>query len=140
MPKVSVIMGVYNCKSRKQITKSIQSIIEQTYTDWEFIICNDGSTDATLEMLNDLQKLDKRIHVISYSTNRTLAYALNKCIEVSKGEYIARQDDDDISEIERLSKQVEFLDVHSDIAIVGSTAKIFDDIGVWGHYRVAEKP
>ena len=66
MPKVSVIMGVYNCKNIDNLYRSVMSIVQQTFIDWEFIICNDGSTDNTLEILKDLEKLDKRIKIITY--------------------------------------------------------------------------
>ena len=77
MIKVSVIMGVYNCKNEELLRKSVDSIINQTYKNWEFIICNDGSTNNTLEMLNEIAKKDPRIKIISYSTNKGLNYALN---------------------------------------------------------------
>lgn len=140
MPLISVIMGVYNCKNTELLRNSVESIIKQTITDWEFIICNDGSSDGTLEELRKLANLDKRIRIISYNENRGLAYALNKCIKHSKGTYIARQDDDDISKPNRLEKQVEFLDVHPEYSIVGTCADVFDDKGVWGEYKVPEKP
>lgn len=140
MPKVSVIMGVYNCKDIEALNNSINSIINQTYNDWELIICNDGSTDNTLNILKKIEKKDKRIKLISYEQNRGLGYALNKCIEVSKGEYIARQDDDDISEINRFEKQVLYLDNNKYISIVGCTANVFDGENVWGKYKVPEKP
>ena len=77
MVKVSVIMGVYNCKDKKMLKKSIDSIINQTYSNWEYIICNDGSTDNTLEELNKIVQVDSRIKVISYDKNKGLNYALN---------------------------------------------------------------
>ena len=70
MIKVSVIMGVYNCKNEELLKKSVDSIINQTYKNWEFIICNDGSTNNTLEMLNEIAQKDSRIKIISYSTNK----------------------------------------------------------------------
>ena len=76
MIKVSVIMGVYNCKNEELLKKSVDSIINQTYKNWEFIICNDGSTNNTLEMLNEIAQKDSRIKIISYSTNKGLNYAL----------------------------------------------------------------
>ena len=129
MVKVSVIMGVYNCKDKKMLKKSIDSIINQTYSNWEYIICNDGSTDNTLEELNKIVQVDSRIKVISYDKNKGLNYALNMCLKEAKGTYIARQDDDDISLKERFKKQVDFLDKHSEYAIVGTLADVFDDSG-----------
>lgn len=140
MPKISVIMGVYNCKDFNSLEKSIHSIIKQTYEDWEFIICNDGSTDETLKELRKFEKLDKRIKIISYTQNKGLAYALNECIKVSQGEYIARQDDDDISKIDRLEKQLIFMENNKDIDIVGTNADVFDKNSVWGKFILKEKP
>ena len=140
MVKVSIIMGVYNCKDKSLLKNSVQSIINQTYTDWEFIICNDGSTDDTLNYLYEIEKLDNRIKVVSYKENKGLSYALNYSLKMASGEYIARQDDDDVSKPERLKKQVQFLDENREYAIVGTCADVFDNNGIWGEYTVPEKP
>lgn len=141
MPTVSIIMGVYNCKRPDLLDKSIRSIIGQTYTDWEFIICNDGSTDGkTLELLKSYEVLDERIKVLSYDQNHGLAYALNECLREAGGKYIARQDDDDESKLVRLQRLVEFADSHPEYAIVGSIADVTDDAGVWGEYPLEEMP
>lgn len=140
MPKISVIMGVYNCNNKEMLKKSVKSIIQQTFTDWEFIICNDGSTNDTLSMLKEIERMDKRIRIISYNENHGLAYALNKCIENSRGEFIARQDDDDISLQTRFEKQLKFLEENSGYGFVGSSAYVFDHNGVYGKYSVEEKP
>ena len=73
MPKISVIMGVYNCKNIDALYRSVQSIINQTYKDWEFIICDDGSTDNTLNILKNVADLDKRIKIVGYEENKGLA-------------------------------------------------------------------
>ncbi|WP_049962461.1 glycosyltransferase family 2 protein [Oribacterium sp. FC2011] len=139
MPTVSIIMGVYNCKRPDLLDKSIRSIIGQTYTDWEFIICNDGSTDGkTLELLKSYEALDERIKVLSYDQNHGLAYALNVCLREAGGKYIARQDDE--SKLVRLQRLVEFADSHPEYAIVGSIADVTDDGGVWGKYPLEETP
>lgn len=140
MVKVSIIMGVYNCKDKVALKRSVESIIAQTFKDWEFIICDDGSTDNTLEVLNQIASIDPRIHIISYKKNKGLNYALNTCLKYAKGVYIARQDDDDISMKERLEKEVNFLDTHPEYAIVGTLADVFDYNGIWGEYIVEEKP
>lgn len=140
MPNVSIIMGVYNCKNYNLLRKSIESVLQQTYKDYEFIICNDGSTNDTLEELKKIAQSDSRIKIISYEKNCGLNHALNKCLKVSQGQYIARQDDDDISKPERLKKQVQFLDENPEYAIVGTCADVFDDKGIWGEYAVPEKP
>lgn len=140
MPKISVIMGVYNCKNNELLKKSIDSILSQTFKDFEFIICNDGSTDDTLVRLKQIETMDSRIRIISYDKNQGLNHALNTCLEVAKGEYIARQDDDDLSKPERLRIQMGFLNEHPEYAMVGTCADIFDDDGVWGEYLVPERP
>lgn len=140
MPEVSIIMGVYNCKKKELLKKSVESIIGQTYTKWEFIICNDGSTDDTLQYLFEIAKLDERIRIISYEKNKGLANALNECIKVAKGKYIARQDDDDISDANRLEKQIAVLSADNRISIIGCAAFVFDeDNGVWGEYSVKKE-
>lgn len=141
MPTVSIIMGVFNCKRPDLLSKSIWSIINQSYTDWEFIICNDGSTDGkTLEFLKGYEKLDRRIKVLSYEKNQGLAFALNTCLKEARGKYVARQDDDDESKPERLERLVEFAEIHPEYTIIGSIAHVTDDRGVWGEYPLEEKP
>ena len=140
MPEISVIMGVYNCKDIRLLKKSVSSIINQTFTDWEFIICNDGSTDNTLNILKNIEKMDSRIRIISYETNMGLANALNHCINVARGNYIARQDDDDTSVSTRFEKQIAAFRDNPNIAIVGTFANVVDDNGVWGQFIVDEKP
>ena len=140
MKKVSVIMGIYNCKNFALLDKSIDSLLNQTYKNFELLICNDGSTNRTLEYLKSVECRDERIRILSYESNKGLSFALNTCLAEASGEYIARQDDDDISALDRLEKEVDFLDSHSDYAIVGTLADIFDDNGVWGNYNNPEKP
>jgi len=140
MPYISVIMGVYNCENMVALKDTVDSIINQKFEDWEFIICNDGSTDNTLDNLKKIEKLDNRIKIISYKENRGLGSALNSCINVSKGKYIARQDDYDISKPDRFSKQIKFLEENPDISIVGTIADVFNDKLEWGSYFVPERP
>lgn len=139
MPTITVIMGVYNCKDYNGLKTSVMSIINQTYKDWELLICNDGSTDDTLEKLCKIAKLDNRIKILTYSNNRTLAGALNYCLKYAKGTYIARQDDDyDISEKDRFRKQLDFLEKNQEYAFVGSNMKVFDRYGFEGNVILPE--
>lgn len=138
--KVSVIMGVHNTKSIDILKKSIESILNQTYTNLEFIICDDNSNKSIKEFLRDIKKVDKRIIVLENKTNLGLAASLNKCLEVAKGKYIARQDDDDISYKERIEKEVKFLENNSKYDFVGCNLKLFDDNGIWGVRNHKEKP
>lgn len=140
MPKISVIMGVYNCKNFNLLNKSICSIIQQTFSDWEFIICDDGSTNGTLDELHKFSELDNRIRIISYSDNKGLSYALNCCLKQAQGDYIARQDDDDISEPNRFEKEILFLDNNPEYGFVGTIAKVFDENGEWGEFIIPEQP
>ncbi len=140
MPKVSVIMGVYNCRDKNLLKDSVLSIINQTFKDWEFLICNDGSSDDTLQYIQKIAKLDDRIKILSYSKNKGLAYALNRCVKCSVGNYIARQDDDDISYPDRLEKEVKFLDANPDIVMVGTNTDVYCDDEICGAYIYPEKP
>lgn len=141
MPKVSVIMGVYNCKSFEVLTRSVESIISQSYKDWEFIICNDGSDDkVTAEYLIKIKNKDNRIKILSYKENHGLAYALNYALKFAQGEYIARMDDDDISHPDRFEKQVSFLEKNKEYSFVGSNANVFNESGIWGILKMPEYP
>lgn len=140
MPIISVIMGTYDCKNFKALEKSIESIISQSFCDFEFIICIDGKPELTISFLKNIQKKDKRIQVISYEKNKGLSYALNECIKIARGDFIARQDDDDLSDENRLFEQYNFLKENSQFSFVGSNALIFDENGIWGQYRVPMIP
>lgn len=139
MPKVSVIMGVYNLTNRDVLEKSIFSILNQTFTDFEFIICDDGSTDNTLEIVKDICKNDNRVIFLKNETNKGLAYVLNKCLENASGEYIARMDSDDESALNRFEKQVNFLDTHKEYGVVTSNADVFDGDVVWKEFVYSEE-
>ncbi|PFG15092.1 glycosyltransferase family 2 protein [Bacillus sp. es.036] len=130
MPKVSVIMGVYN--GARSINKAIESIINQTFTDYEFIICDDGSNDNSIELIQKFADRDGRIKLIQNRNNQGLAQTLNNCLNVATGEYIARMDDDDLSYPDRFAKQVAFLDSNPNYAIVGTSRNLFDESGIWG--------
>lgn len=124
MPKVSVLMPVYNTKE-EYLREAIESILNQTFTDFEFIILNDGSTDENVEKVIKSYD-DKRIKFINNTNNQGFIGSLNQCLDVAQGEYIAKMDSDDISLSERLEKQVQYLDNHSEIGLVGCGYKAFD--------------
>lgn len=125
-------MGVYNIEHLWIFNQAISSILNQTVSDFEFIICDDGSTDRTYEQLLDFQYKDSRIHLLRNEKNCGLAYSLNRCLTIARGTYIARQDADDISSPDRFEKQTDFLHMHPEISFVGSTVSLFDKTGVWG--------
>lgn len=130
MPKISVIMGVYN--GSKKIQTAIESLLNQTFTDFELIICDDGSTDNSVEIVKKIADRDSRVKLLENGKNLSLAPTLNKCLNEARGEYIARMDDDDISHPQRFEKQVNFLDSHEKYAIVGTSRNMYDENGIWG--------
>lgn len=140
MPKISILMGIYNEKKKEQVIKAIDSILNQTYKDFEFIICDDGSESALYQWLKNYCEKDVRIHLIRKEKNEGLASALNTCLANAKGDYIARMDADDISEPERLEKQTAFLEQHSEYAMVGCNAVMIDDNGSWGKRELPATP
>jgi glycosyltransferase involved in cell wall biosynthesis len=123
-PKVSVIMSVYN--GEKYLREAIDSILGQTFKDFEFLIIDDGSTDSSADIVRSY--CDPRIRVFKQE-NAGLTKSLNKGLKLANGDYIARQDADDISLPFRLEKQVEFLDKHTDVVIVSSNIEFMDDRG-----------
>lgn len=140
MPKVSVIMGIYNTNNKVMVKKAIDSIINQSFSDFEFIICDDGSSDNTYEIVKEIISNDKRCILIKNNRNMGLAYSLNNCLKITKGEYIARMDADDISMLDRFEKQVKFLDNNPQYAIVGGNAELFNEKGTYSERVMKEYP
>ncbi|SDD91330.1 Glycosyltransferase involved in cell wall bisynthesis [Paenibacillus sp. UNCCL117] len=132
MPTVSVIMSVYNTNDAQVLQLSIQSILVQTFADFELIICDDGSTDDTYDILANICKCDSRIRLYKNDTNLKAAASRNRCISLSQGKYVAIMDADDCSAENRLEKQVAFLEQYEDYDFVGSSADLFDERGIWG--------
>lgn len=124
-PMISVIMPVFNCA--KYIQQTIDSILSQTFKDFEVIIVNDGSTDNTGLIIKKNE--DKRLKVINNKKNMGVTKSLNLALQNAKGEFIARCDGDDINTRKRFSIQVEFLSKNSDIILVGSNARIINEKG-----------
>jgi glycosyltransferase involved in cell wall biosynthesis len=116
VPKVSVITSVYNGEAF--FDRAVPSILNQSYDAFEWVIVDDGSTDNTPEILKRLSKADKRVRV-EYPGRLGHVRALNYAIEIAKGEYIVRQDFDDVSFKDRIRSQVDFLDNHADFGLVG---------------------
>lgn len=115
-------MPVYNASAYLQ--KAVESIVYQTFTNWELILINDGSTDKSGEICKRFD--DRRIRYIEHDENKKLIATLNEGIDLCKGQYIARMDADDVAMPDRLAKQVAFLDKHSDYILVGSNALVID--------------
>ena len=126
VPRVSVIMAVYNAE--RYLAEAIESVLAQTFADFECLIHDDGSSDGSLAMLQDYAARDDRI-VLSSGPNKGLAAALNRLIESARGEFLARMDADDISRPDRFACQVAYLDDHPDIAVLGAFARFIDEHG-----------
>ena len=124
-PMISVIMPVYN--GEKYLIEAIESILNQTYKDFEFIILNDGSTDKTEEIILSYQ--DPRIVYVKNDENLQIVETLNKGIELAKGKYIARMDADDISLPDRFEKQINIFKKQSYIGAVFATVILIDTTG-----------
>ncbi|MCS3158304.1 glycosyltransferase [Phocaeicola dorei] len=122
-PIVTVLMPVYNAE--KYLAEAINSILNQTFTNYELLIINDGSTDKSEEII--LKYSDKRIRYIKNDKNIRLVATLNKGIELAKGKYIARMDADDISVPTRLEKQITLLENNEDIGVCGSFLYVFGE-------------
>lgn len=126
--KISVIMSVYNCE--RTLEQAINSILTQTYSNWEFIICNDCSTDRTQELLDRYAREHPgRFILLRNSSNMRLAYSLNQCLSVATGYYVARMDGDDYCAPDRFEKQVRFLREHPEYDLVGSAMRRFNEDG-----------
>ena len=136
--KISVLMGIYNCADT--LEEAVQSIQNQTYSDWELILCDDGSTDNTYEVAARLAGEDSRIILLKNESNKGLNETLNNCLAAASGYYIARMDGDDRCKPERFEKQVAALKENPDYSIVSSAMELFDESGVWGKQVTPEFP
>lgn len=139
IPLISVIMGIYNCEDT--LREAIDSIVNQTFTDWELILCDDGSKDNTCNISKEYEKAyPDKIIVLRNDENRGLNYTLNHCLKHARGKYIARMDGDDRCSTKRLEKELTILEQEKDIAIVSTDMEHFDETGRWGRISHPEYP
>lgn len=137
--KISIISGIYNCADT--LTEAIESILAQSVTDWEWILCDDASSDDTfLVAKNYADKFPDKFVLLQNEQNKGLNYTLNRCLEYAKGKYIARMDGDDLCSPERFFEELSFLEAHPDIAIVSTDMEFFDETGTWGKISHPEYP
>lgn len=137
--KVAVIMGAYNVADT--VGRAIDSIVGQTYQEWVFLICDDGSNDGTYEIIKSYEnRYPDKIQVYQNDKNRGLTYTLNHLLEKVETEYVARMDADDVSNCVRLEKQVQFMENHKEYALVGSAINKFDESGIYDTCIKVEKP
>lgn len=123
VPAISVVLPAYNCE--RFIAKAIESVLYQTFADFEFIIINDGSTDRTEEIIRSFS--DPRILYHFNHSNKGLVFTLNKGIDIARGGYIARMDGDDIALPERFKKQFDHLQLNKEVDILATVVTLIDE-------------
>lgn len=126
-PEVTVLMGVYNGVAH--IKQAMRSVLDQTFTNFELLIIDDGSSDRSVEAIEKTAQYDARIRLLRSNANQGLGYALSRGMQEARGQLVARMDADDISVPERLRKQVDYLLAHPDTDVVGSFALDIDEQG-----------
>ncbi len=126
-PAVTVLMSVYN--GERYLRRSVDSVLAQTYTDFEFLILDDGSTDGSLAILREYAAADPRVRLVS-RPNKGLTKTLNEGLHLARGRYVARMDGDDVCLPRRLAVQVEYLDRHPDVVLVGGQVELIDPDGL----------
>lgn len=127
-PRVSILLPTYN--GARFIARAVENAKKQTFRDFELLVIDDGSTDATPEIIKKLSQRDVRIRYIRNEKNLGIQRALNRGLREALGEYIARLDDDDVwLDEEKLKSQVEFLDSHPDYVLLGTGAIVVDEAG-----------
>ena len=129
---VSVIMSVYNAEDN--LKEAVDSILNQTFTNFEFIIIDDASTDSSYDILREYE--DKRIRIIRNDNNIGLTKSLNRALKYATGKYIARMDADDISMPMRLEKQINYMERHSDVALISCSYMQFGNVNAHESYKV----
>ena len=139
MPKVTIISGIYNCSAT--LAEAIDSILAQSFDDWNWVLCDDGSIDDTYRIAEQYGKLyPQKFVLLKNEENKGLNYTLNKCLSYANGQYIARMDGDDRCASDRLEKEVKFLNEHPEFAIVSSDMCFFDETGTWGRISHPTEP
>ena len=121
---ILVTIGIPFFKDKEYLSAAIQSVINQTYQNWELILMDDGSSDGSLEIAKSFK--DKRIRIVSDGKNKGLPSRLNEIVGLARGEFVARMDADDIMHPERIEKQVDYLIDHPEVNVLGTMAYVID--------------
>ena len=139
-PVISVLLCVYN-PDKRQLYEAVNSIIEQSFLQWEMILYDDGSKEPEKEWIYKMSCLDTRIRYVRNETHFSLAHGLNESMKLALGKYLARMDADDISHPKRFEKQLEFLEKNPQFMWVGSNINLMDDKGEkWGERKYPQCP
>lgn len=137
--QISVLMGIYNCAAT--LPTAIDCILLQTVTDWELILCDDGSSDDTYEVARAYRdRYPDQIILVKNEKNMGLNYTLNHCLSHAKGEFIARMDGDDLCSPDRFEKELRALEQHPEMAVVSTEMTYFDETGTWGRCHANPLP
>lgn len=137
--KISVLMGIYNCADT--LPESIDSILAQTYSNWELILCDDGSTDATFAVAQQYRsRFPEKIVLLKNDKNMGLNHTLNRCLAAATGDYIARMDGDDLCDPDRFTRELAALEAHHNMAVVSTPMEYFDENGIWATGTAIEFP
>lgn len=137
--KISVLMGIYNCADT--LPAAVESILAQTYQNWELILCEDGSSDNTYAVARQLQRrCPEKIVLLKNEKNMGLNYTLNRCLKQATGTFVARMDGDDLCVPERFEKQLQALRENPDMAVVSCPMEYFDESGTWGVGTAIARP
>ena len=121
-------MSVFN--NEADVGEAIESMLNQTFSDFEFIIINDCSTDKSVSIIEHYCQLDERIRLIHNETNCKLAASLNRGIQFAQGEFIARMDADDVAMPERLKIQYDYMQTNSEVAVCGTWVQLYENSDV----------
>jgi glycosyltransferase involved in cell wall biosynthesis len=124
-PLITVLMPVYN--GERFVLDAVASILAQTFEDFELLVIDDGSTDKTRNLLETIS--DPRVHVLANPTNLGLIATLNRGLELARGRYLARMDADDLAAPERLARQIDYLERHPHVHVLGCMAELIDEHG-----------
>ena len=139
MVKISIIMGIYNCTAT--LDEAIDCLLAQTVSDWELILCDDGSSDGTYAVAKGYaDRYPEKIRLLKNEKNCGLNATLNRCLAEAQGEYIARMDGDDLCSPVRFEKELAVLEGDGSLALVSTAMSFFDESGEWGEIRHPENP
>jgi len=140
-PVVSVLMGIfYRHNDITLLKRSVDSILNQTFTSFELLVCDDGSVPTATTYMDEVAALDPRVRLIRSGTLFTLPSKLNACLSAAQGTWIARMDDDDFSYPERFSVQLEYLHAHPQFSFVGCNVNLWRDGAIVGQRMLPEFP
>lgn len=137
--RISVLMGIYNCA--ETLPDAIECILRQSVTDWELILCDDGSVDDTYMVARRYhEQYPEKITLLKNERNRGLNYTLNHCLRHATGEFIARMDGDDLCSEDRFEKELRAMEQNPQMAVVSTEMTYFDETGTWGRSHAIPYP